>query len=93
MSTAKAEDEFEQWYSEYPRKEAKAAARKAFLKARKTAPLESLMAGLTVYKKSIQGKDRQFIALPATWLNAGRWEDELPTATQSQVPAAYGWFN
>jgi hypothetical protein len=71
-------DEFDQWYSRYPRKEAKENAKKAFIKARRKTSLEALLSGLEQYKQSIKGKDRQFIALPASWLNAGRWEDEAP---------------
>jgi hypothetical protein len=71
-------DEFDQWYAKYPRKEAKDAAKKAFIKARKSAALQELLLGLEQYINSVKGKDRQFIALPATWLNAGRWQDEIP---------------
>lgn len=88
-------DEFDQWYSLYPKKEAKDAARKAFAKARKSVDMETLIASLKRYTASVQGKDRQFIALPATWLNAGRWEDEAPAPapTLSLVPAGYAWAN
>lgn len=86
LSTAGAEDEFDGWYSMYPRKEARTAALKAFTKARKSASLETLMGGLTNYKKSIQGKDRQFIALPASWLNAGRWQDEYASEETKKNP-------
>lgn len=79
-------DEFEQWYSAYPRKEAKVNAKKAFAKARKQTSLEALISGLEIYKQSVKGKERQFIALPASWLNAGRWDDEIPLE-QSQP----GW--
>lgn len=68
--------EFDHWYSKYPKKEAKEAARKAFTKARRTASVDSLESGLARYVEAVKGKDRQFIALPATWLNAGRWDDE-----------------
>ena len=71
-------DEFDQWYARYPKKEAKENARKAFIKARRKASLETLIDGLERYKESVKGKDRQYIALPASWLNAGRWEDEAP---------------
>jgi hypothetical protein len=71
-------DEFDRWYSRYPKKEAKGNARKAFIKARQSVSLDVLMAGVDQYAASIKGKDRQFIALPATWLNAERWTDEPP---------------
>lgn len=82
-------DEFDQWYSRYPKKEAKEAARKAFTKARKTVTLQELLNGVDRYVSATQDKDRQFLALPATWLNAGRWADELPT-TSSQPAWALG---
>lgn len=90
-STADAEDEFAEWYSAYPRKEAKGAARKAFKTARKKTSLESLMAGLTRYTESIQGKERTFIALPGSWLNAERWEDEIPNGTHTAPPKNPLW--
>lgn len=83
-------DEFDQWYARYPKKEAKDAARKAFPKARKKASLQELLDGLDRYVTAVKGKDREFIALPATWLNAGRWQDEIPTTTK---PAASSPWN
>lgn len=91
--SSKSDEEFDQWYAGYPRKEAKAAARKAFAKARKSADMDTLMAALGRYVDSVKGKDRQFIALPASWLNAGRWEDEYAPAQQALVPAGYAMFN
>ena len=81
ITTSPAEttaDEFESWYARYPKKEAKKAAKTAFIKARKSASFEELSSGLDRYIVAVKGKDRQFIALPASWLNAGRWEDEAP---------------
>jgi hypothetical protein len=86
-------DEFDRWYSLYPRKEAKENARKAFVKARKQTDMETLVTSLERYTASMKGKDRQFIALPASWLNAGRWEDEVPKPNLSVVPAGYAWAN
>lgn len=78
-------DEFDHWYAQYPRKEAKENARKAFTKARRQASLQELLSGLERYIISVKGKDRQYIALPGSWLNAGRWQDEIPDTTK---PAA-----
>ncbi|RJU01996.1 hypothetical protein D6T65_05085 [Arthrobacter frigidicola] len=81
-------DEFDRWYAVYPKKEAKTAARKAFIKARKTVPFETLIEAAANYAQATAAKERQFIALPATWLNAGRWEDEIsqerPLTTSEQ---------
>jgi hypothetical protein len=92
--SSSTDEEFDRWYAIYPRKEAKTAARRAFAKARKSVDMDTLMTALGRYVDSVKGKDRQFIALPASWLNAGRWEDEYaPPAQQSLVPAGYAWFN
>jgi hypothetical protein len=90
--SSKTDEEFDQWYSRYPRKEAKTAARKAFAKARKDVDMDTLMVGLTRYVASVKGRERQYIALPASWLNAGRWEDDY-TPLQHQVPSMYAHFN
>lgn len=79
-------DEFDQWYSRYPKKEAKEAARKAFAKARKSVDLKALVEGADRYAASMRDKDRQYVALPATWLNAGRWADEI-----AENPGQPGW--
>lgn len=92
--SSKSDEDFDRWYSLYPRKEAKTAARKAFAKARKSADMVTLIAALERYVESVKGKDRQYVALPASWLNAGRWEDEYAPAQQhSHVPAGYAMFN
>jgi len=58
----------------YPHKVAKPNALKAFLRARKRAPLNEILAGLERYKSS-KPPDISW-AHPATWLNADRWADE-----------------
>ena len=82
-STADAEDDteaaFNDWYKNYPRKEGKGQARKAFKAAIKKTDLETMKAGLEKYIQSVEGKDKQFIAMPATWLNGERWDDDYDT--------------
>jgi len=67
-------DEFIDWYLEYPRKESKAAAEKAYAKARKKASHDELIAGAVRYATD-PNREAQYTKLPATWLNAGCWED------------------
>ena len=73
---------FERFWAVYPRKAAKAAARRAFDRIN---PDEALMEIMTTaiekWKKTEQWNDNdgQYIPHPATWLNQRRWEDELPT--------------
>ena len=68
-------EDFELWYAAYPRKVARGAAERAFAKAIKTAAIEDLIAGATRYAKAVSGKEPEFVAHPATWLNGKRWLD------------------
>lgn len=77
--TAEELREFEEWYATYPLHVGRIEAERAFLKARKTASLEQLIAGVKRYVASIT--DPKFTAHPATWLNAGRWSDEAGPAS------------
>ncbi len=72
--------EFETFWSEYPKKVGKESARKAFERARKRVPLESLLSAIERQKCSSQWTrdNGRYIPNPTTWLNQGRWEDELP---------------
>lgn len=70
---------FETFWSTYPRKVGKDAARKAFEKRRPDDELLGQM--LTAIRRQVLSpawvKDGgQFIPHPSTWLNEGRWQDE-----------------
>jgi hypothetical protein len=68
------ENAFEVFWEEWPRKQQKSAARKAWQKI----PLSEhppIMAGLTKWRGSDQWA-RGVIPHPATWLNQKRWQDE-----------------
>ena len=62
-----------------PAKWVKATQKKAFAKVK--APVSVLIAAVNTQKQSQQWlrNNGQYIPNPATWLNQGRWEDELPT--------------
>lgn len=74
---ARARD-FDEFWTAYPKKVGKQSAKKAFEKV--NAPLETLLSAIERQKRSSQwSKDGgQYIPNPTTWLNQGRWEDELP---------------
>ena len=81
---------FDAFWAAYPRKVAKDAARKAFAKAvnRMTEddPLAVILAGI---ERALPGwTDPNFIPHPASWLNAGRWEDEAPNVTPLRLTHA-----
>jgi len=68
---------FDDFWKAYPRKVGKDAARKAW--AAKKPPLDETLAAIEAQKGTDQWtKDGgKFIPHPATWLNQGRWQDEI----------------
>ena len=78
---------FDEFWSSYPKKVGKQSALKSFAKAIKTVDLQTLLTAIDRQKRSSQwSRDNgQYIPNPATWLNQGRWEDEL-TAEPGNIP-------
>lgn len=75
---------FARFWTAYPRKTAKADARKAFTKAWKKLPPfdeEAILIGGLERAKASWG-EAQFIPHAATWLNGERWQDEPPEVIQ-----------
>jgi hypothetical protein len=71
---------FNEFWAAYPKKVGKEAARKSWKKVKLTAELHSkIMSAIEDAKKSAQWHrdNGQYIPNPATWLNQGRWDDEL----------------
>lgn len=86
---------FGDFWAEYPRKDAKQQAIKAWQRLRPTDETQAqIMTSLEDYKQSDQWR-RGIIPHAATWLNQGRWMDELiPTdlpRPQSQSPPLNDW--
>lgn len=71
-----APGDFTEFWQQYPRKVGKQAAIKAYRKARKLASAADILAGTIRFAAEREGADEQYTAHPASWLNAGRWEDE-----------------
>lgn len=72
---------FEAFWAAYPRRKAKDVAAKAFAKAMQRIddpdPLAVILAGI---ERALPGwDDLNFVPYPASWLNAGSWDDEAPT--------------
>jgi hypothetical protein len=65
-------DGFPEWYASYPRKEARPHAEKAWRKL-STADRKAALDALDSWPFP---QDKKFTPLPASWLNARRWEDE-----------------
>lgn len=70
-------ERFDEFYAAYPIKKGKGAAKKAWEKAVKKADPDHIISNAALYASSVQNKDPKFIAHPATWLNAERWDDDI----------------
>lgn len=85
-SAVEVETDFDRWYAQYPKKRGKKAALKAWQKA-KDKPALKIM--LTTLAQQAQSPDwtrerGQFIPHPATYLNQGRWDDDVGEPKQQQ---------
>lgn len=87
-SEPKPPDRFDEFWSVYPKKVAKDAAKRRFatLTKRGIDPAE-IIDGARRYAATRRGEDPQFTKQPDGWLNAGRWSDELATVPQRRE----GW--
>lgn len=86
-------DDFEEFWSHYPRRVGKLAARRAYERARKTARCDEIIAGVMRYLLRMPDEEK-FRPHPATWLNQGRWmdEDTPQPRRQSRRAAAIDWW-
>lgn len=75
LEPSKKHQEFDEFWSIYPRKVAKQAAMKAWLKAVQSASAEVIIQGARRYADD-PNRHPAYTAHPATWLNAHRWSDE-----------------
>ena len=67
---------FEQFWNVYPRRDGKKKALEAMGKALKKASIEVILEGVNRYITFLQTTTQQ-TAMPATWLNGERWNDEV----------------
>lgn len=80
------EDRFSRFWAAYPRKVGKQAAKKSWSRLHPSEELtQAILQAVEAQKQSRQWRENngQFIPNPATWLNQGRWEDELPKGDSS----------
>ncbi len=86
------EEQFAAFWAAYPKKVGKDAARRAWAKAIRRADVDKIVEVVSRYPFR---PDRQFVKDPATWLNAGCWEDDLEAVAaanrgRSVTSRAYG---
>lgn len=97
---APVDQAFEDFWRVFPsgRKQAKGEARDAFRKIvtgkhRKglRAKVETILAAVERYAAT--NPDPEFVPMPSTWLNGGRWEDEIQQADPAPRDGkAWGWW-
>lgn len=86
--------DFDTWWAAYPKKVAKRLARKKFNDlAKEMPPLDQMLAILEMQKRSKAWlkNDGEFIPHPTTYLNQGRWEDELEVALPKDIVNEKPW--
>lgn len=85
---ARVESDFLDFYAAYPRHVGKTAARRAFEKAVKAGtPAADIVEGARRYAAATAaaGTETRYVAHPATWLNAGRWSDDMEDAAPVEL--------
>ena len=66
--------DFDRWYDAYGHKRGRAAAQRAYAKARKSATAQQLLDAIPAYRASKRVRDG-YVKDPATWLNGACWDD------------------
>lgn len=84
-SSSSVDDGFTEFWALYPRKVGKGAARKAWKGALKKTDATSIIDAVTLYRITCP-KDPQYVAHPASWLNAERWADETISPNPEPAP-------
>jgi hypothetical protein len=87
--TKEIEEQFDFFWSIYPRRTGKQAAKASFEKAVKAVGLDKVMDGVRALANDPNLPAEQFIPNPATWLNQGRWDDDpYPAKHVDRKPTA-----
>lgn len=88
ISSKEIENDFEEVWKAYPKKQGKEAAKKAYIKARKAGTSNcEIVAGLTRYKLFIQANrtEDRYIKHGSTWFNQKCWEDDYSISEKPAV--------
>lgn len=81
--------DFKTFWSIYPKKQGKGAARKSWFKIRPSDDLvKKILAAVEQQQKSMQWQEEKgkYIPNPATWLNQERWDDILEEKPKEKTP-------
>jgi uncharacterized protein YdaU (DUF1376 family) len=84
-----ADELFDAFWKAYPKKQGKDLVKASFAKRKVNKELlQQMLLAIDKQKSTDQWKKDggQFIPAPATWLNQGRWQDEVFSVQQSNLP-------
>ena len=85
---------FNEFYALYPRKQGRRAAEKSWQRLsnqEQQDALEALLNHLEYWK--LKQTEKDFIPHPATWINQGRWEDELDMEVKKNKKPELPWYS
>lgn len=82
------EDRFETFWKAYPKKEGKGDVKKWFAKKKPSGELLATMLNAIKEQKQSEKWISGYVPMPMTWLNQGRWEDEMNSKSSNIDPQA-----
>jgi hypothetical protein len=85
---------FDKFYALYPRKQGRRAAEKSWQRLSSLEQQDALnaLSNHIEYWK-LKQTEKEFIPHPATWLNQGRWEDELDMEVKKNKKPDLPWYS
>jgi len=84
------DNDFNIFWSDYPRKIGKGKARSSYETARKKASHDEIMRGLFISPR-LKGDDPQYLPHAATWLNQESWTDEEDKVAETTIGKGDSW--
>lgn len=84
-----ADNGFEHWYDNYPRKLNRQKAREAYAVAITKTDAKTLLSAARAYAASVVGEPEKFTKHPTTWLNQEAWLDYPPEPAPQPNGAAH----
>jgi hypothetical protein len=85
---------FSEFYAIYPRKQGRRAAEKSWERLSSQEQMEALEALPNHLEYwNLKQTEKDYIPHPATWLNQGRWEDELDMEVKKLKKPELPWYS
>jgi hypothetical protein len=84
---SESSDQFDSFWTLYPKKVAKGHARNMWNSALKKADAQTIIRGLQRQLGELKAREPQYIPNPGTWLNREQWGDEPAQAAKPNIPA------